>query len=247
MGTVIAVASGKGGTGKTSLTSGVSTCLAALGKKVLCIDLDIGLRNLDISLGMTDRVLMDFTDIIEGRCTLERGAAEHPIIKDLHLLTAPISLPFTPIDEGGMITLLKEARREFDYILLDAPAGIGTGFRLATCNADRALLVSVSDMSTLRDAQRTSSELLKHMDTVHLIMNRVRPKLLRKMHTTIDDAMNTAGVPLLGVVPEDIYVTLAANKSEPLILSSRKGAATAYLNIAKRITGETVPLMKLIY
>ena len=245
MGTVIVVTSGKGGTGKTSLTGGVASCLAALGQKVLCIDLDIGLRNLDISLGMTDRALMDFTDVLEGRCTLERSAVEHPVIRGLYLLTAPVRPTPVAMDEEKMRAMLLQARQRFDYILIDSPAGLGSGFRLATCGADRAVVVSTNDSSALRDAQRTVVELGRRLDTIHLVMNRIQPKLLRRLRTTIDDAMDAAGLPLLGVVPEDSQVILAANTGEPLILFSRKGAALAYLNIAKRLMGQRVPLMKI--
>ena len=245
MGTVIVVTSGKGGTGKTSLTGGVASCHAALGQKVLCIDLDIGLRNLDISLGMTDRALMDFTDVLEGRCTLERAAVEHPVIRGLYLLTAPVRPSPASMDEDKMLAMLRTARTQFDYILIDSPAGLGGGFRLATCGADRAVVVSTNDSSALRDAQRTVVELSRSLDTIHLVMNRIQPKLLRRLHTTIDDAMDAAGLPLLGVVPEDSQVILAANTGEPLILFSRKGAALAYLNIAKRLMGQRVPLMKI--
>ena len=237
MGTVIVITSGKGGTGKTSLTGGAASCLAALGRRVLCIDLDIGLRNLDISLGMTDRALMDFTDVLSGRCSLERAAVPHPVIQGLHLLTAPLSPPREGLPEAAMRTLLDQARSQFDYVLIDSPAGLGSGFRLAVCGADRAVVVSTNDSSALRDAQRTVAELGKRLDTIHLVMNRIQP--------TIDDAMDEAGLPLLGVIPEDPQVILAANTSKPLILFSRKGAAIAYLNIAKRIMGERVPLMKI--
>lgn len=242
-GTAIVVASGKGGTGKTSLTGGIAACLARLERKVLCIDMDIGLRNLDISLGMSDRVLMDFSDVAEGRCTLDRAAVSHPDLPGLHLLTAPIRLPDS-VDERGIAALLDEARQQFDYILLDAPAGLDAGFRLAACAADRAIVVATNDASSLRDAQRAVDE-LNHIKQVHLVVNRVQPKLLRRLRTTIDDAMDTAGLPLLGVVPEDPKVVLAANRGKPLILTGRRGAANACLNIAKRIEGHRAPIMRI--
>ena len=242
-GTAIVVASGKGGTGKTSLTGGVAACLARLGRRVLCIDMDIGLRNLDISLGMTDRALMDFSDVVEGRCPLARAAVSHAELPTLFLLTAPLRLS-DGLTAQGMAALLNTARAQFDYILLDAPAGLDAGFRLAACAADRAIVVATNDTSSLRDAQRTVGE-LGHIQTVHLVMNRVQPKLLRQLRTTIDDAMDTAGLPLLGVVPEDKQVILAANQGKPLILSGRRGAANAYLNIAKRLEGQRVPIMRI--
>ena len=203
MATVIAVTSGKGGTGKTSLVGAVGSCLAALGHSTLCIDMDVGLRNLDLTLGLSDRALMDFTDVVESRCSLEKAVVEHPEIRDLFLLTAAFSLP-TGIPEEAMRDLLRQARVLYDYILLDAPAGLGEGFRLAVCGCDRAIVVSTTDASALRDAQRAVSELSRlGVEQIQLVVNRVQPKLLRKLHTTIGDAMDTAGLPLLGVVPED--------------------------------------------
>ena len=192
MATVIAVTSGKGGTGKTSLTGAVSSCLAALGHRTLCIDMDVGLRNLDLSLGLADRALMDFTDVLQGRCPLERAAVEHPDIQGLFLLTAPLTLP-EGLTEAAMRDLLRQAKEQYDYILLDAPAGLGPGFRLAVCGCDRAVVVSTSDASALRDAQRTVSEIGSRVERIHLVVNRVQPKLLRRLHTTIDDAMEKYG------------------------------------------------------
>ncbi len=241
MGTVIAVTSGKGGTGKTSVTGGVASCLARLGKSVLCIDMDIGLRNLDISLGLSDRALMDFADVAMGNCPLARAAVTHPDLPGLSLLTAPMTLP-PSVTAGSIRALLRTARDRYDYIMIDSPAGLGPGFRLAVCGADRALVVATNDASSLRDAQRTVEE-LSHLRQVHLIMNRIQPKLLRQLRTTIDDAMDAAGLPLIGVIPEDRRVILAANLGRPLILEGRRGAANACLNIAKRIEGHRVPIM----
>lgn len=242
MSTSIAVTSGKGGTGKTSFTAAVGSCLAALGQRALCVDMDIGLRNLDIALGMSDLSVMDFTDVIQGRCALERAAVEHPKIPGLFLLTAPLTLQGY-ITREQMAELMAQAKERFDYILIDCPAGLGDGFQLASGAVDRAVVVSMTDPSALRDAQRTVMELSPKLETLHLVMNRVQPKLIRKLHTNIDQAMNAAGLPLLGVVPEDPKVTLAAGAGTPLILAAHKGAAVAYLNIAKRIMGRQVPLM----
>ena len=244
MSTVIAVTSGKGGTGKTSLVGAVGSCLAALGYPTLCIDMDVGLRNLDLSLGLSDRALMDFTDVVEGRCSLERAVVEHPEIEGLYLLTAPVTLPRN-LSEEAMKALLRQAKEHFEYILLDAPAGLGLGFELAVCGCDRAIVVSTTDASALRDAQRTVTELLRRVENIHLVVNRVQPKLLRKLHTNLDDAMDAAGLPLLGVVPEDSSVMLSANQGIPLILNSNRGAAVGYRNIALRITGRRVPVMRM--
>lgn len=244
MGTAIVITSGKGGTGKTSLTGGIAAALSKLGKSVLCIDMDIGLRNLDISLGLNDRALMDFTDVAEGRCPLSRAAVQHPNLPGLFLLTAPMTLSPT-LKKEDVRALLNTARTYYDYILIDSPAGLGTGFQLATCGADRALVVATNDATSLRDAQRTVSE-LDHIRQVHLIMNRIQPKLLRRLRTTIDDAMDAAGLPLIGVVPEDPQVILSANLGQPLILSTgRQGAATACTNIARRLDGQRVPIMRI--
>ena len=243
MGTVITVTSGKGGTGKTTVTGGVASCLARLGKTVLCIDMDIGLRNLDISLGLSDRALMDFADVALGNCPLARAAVSHPDLPNLSLLTAPMRLP-PHVTAGSIRALLRTARARYAYIFIDCPAGLGPGFQRATCGADRALVVATNDASSLRDAQRAVEELYR-LRQVHLVMNRIQPKLLRELRTTIDDAMDAAGLPLIGVIPEDRRVILAANMGRPLILEGRRGAANACLNIAKRIEGYRVPIMRI--
>lgn len=245
MGQAIVITSGKGGTGKTSLTGGVASCLAALGKTVLCLDADIGLRNLDLSLGLSDRALMDFTDVIKGRCSLSAAAVRHPQLPNLALLTAPVRLSPGSISTEEMRALIWEIRDQYDYCLIDSPAGLGSGFRLAACGADRAIVVSTTDASALRDAQRTVTELKNTLSPIHLVVNRVKPRLLRQLKTTIDDAMDAAGLPLLGVVPEDVAVTVSANRGVPVILAERKGAALAYLNIARRLEGQRVPMMRL--
>ena len=242
MGTVIAITSGKGGTGKTSVTGGIAASLALMGRNVLCIDMDIGLRNLDISLGLSDRALMDFSDVALGRCPLARAVVEHPDLKGLSLLTAPMTLPASLTAEK--VTSLLNSAAEYDYILIDSPAGLGAGFRLATCAVDRAIVISTNDASSLRDAQRTVAE-LEHLKQIHLVMNRIQTKLLRKLRATIDDAMNAAGLPLIGVVPEDPQVILCANLGLPLTTRGKRGAALACWNIAQRLEGNRVPIMRI--
>lgn len=246
MGQIIAIVSGKGGTGKTSFTAAVSTALAQMKYRTLCLDCDIGLRNLDIALGLTDRTMMDFSDVIAGRCSLEEAVVRHPKLPNLYLLTAPVYVKAQQIPEEGMRQLLEEIRQSFDFCLIDAPAGLGQGFHLATDRADRAVVVSTSDNTSLRDAQRAVLE-LGHLPRgqVHLAINRIQKKVLRQLHQTIDDAMDTAGLPLLGVIPEDPAVPLAANRNLPLLLTAEDHAAKAYRNIAARLTGQRVPLMKI--
>ena len=243
MGISIMITSGKGGTGKTSLTAGVASCLAALGHRVLCIDLDIGLRNLDLALGLADLAVMDFSDVMDHRCPLLTAVTAHPDIRGLYLLTAPLVLDDP--DPVRFKALVDDARDCFDFIFMDSPAGLGGGFQLAMAAADRAVLVSATDPAALRDAQRTVAELLPQVKELHLVMNRVQPKLIQKLRTSIDSAMDTAGLPLLGVVPEDPNVTVAAASGEPLILMTCQGAAPAYLNIARRLLGRKAPLLRL--
>ena len=244
MGIVIVVTSGKGGTGKTSITAGISGSLALRGHRVLCIDMDIGLRNLDISLGMSDRALMDFSDVALGHCPLERSVVVHPLIPNLSLLTAPMTLS-PSLSTYAVSQMIETAKALYDYILIDCPAGLGSGFHLATCAADRALVVATNDASSLRDAQRAVTS-LSHIPTVHLVMNRIQPKILRALGATIDDAMDAAGLPLIGVVPEDKNVMLCANFGRPIaLIKQRKGAPYACRNIAQRLEGIRVPIMKI--
>lgn len=246
MGQTIAVVSGKGGTGKTSFTANIGMALACLGRRTLCLDCDVGLRNLDIALVMTDRAVMDFTDVIEGRCSLEEAAVSHPQQKNLFLLTAPAKFGVEDIDKRGFQKLFRKITRQFDYCLVDAPAGLGAGFQLAISGAGRAVVVTTTDASSLRDAQRTVMELESFpRDRLHLVVNRCRKKLLRSLHQTIDDAIDTAGAPLLGVIPEDETMPLYAGRGIPLLLTNNDCAALAYRNIARRIDGQRVPLMKI--
>ena len=247
MGETYAIVSGKGGTGKTSVCAGIASALAEQNRKVLCIDCDVGLRNLDLALGLTDRALMDFSDVAQGRCPLGAAVVEHPDLPGLFLLTAPVRSRRPPVTEEQMAQLLREVRERFDYCLLDAPAGLGTGFLLATAAADRCVVVTTTDASSLRDAQHTVMELERFgTGKLHLVVNRVRKKLLRSMHATIDDAIDKAGLPLLGVVPEDDALPLSLNRGVPLLLSdSQSAAASAYRNIAKRIQGQRTPLLRI--
>ena len=246
MGKIIAVVSGKGGTGKTSFTANVGLALAALGCHTLCLDCDITLRNLDLALGLSDRALMDFTDVIAGRCTLEDAVVQHPKYPKLHLLTAPLSARPMPVASEQMKALLDRIRQTYDYCLIDAPAGLGMGFHLASDYADRAVVVTNTDASSLRDAQHTVMELNRFpAGALHLVVNRVRKKLLRQLHATIDDAIDKAGLPLLGVVPEDDALPLCMNRGIPILLADGLGAAAAYRNIAKRLQGERVPLLRI--
>ena len=242
MGETIAVLSGKGGTGKTSVCAGLATALAQDGKRVLAIDCDMGLQNLDISLGMSDSGAISFLDVCGGHYTLEQ-AAVHPGFPKLRFLTAPVYHRAGCVDLDAFRRMLRRAREEFDYILLDAPAGIDSGFELAAKFAERILLVTLADPAAVRDASRAGARLeLMGKTEVRLIVNRVNPKLFSTMSITVDDVMDDAGLPLMGVVPEDRNVTLAAAFGKPLIVYTKRGASRAIMAIAQRLQGRKIPL-----
>jgi len=245
MGQIIAVVSGKGGTGKTSFVSHVGLYLARLGNRVLCLDCDIGLRNLDIALGMSDCAVTDFTDVLEGRYSLKEAATAHPIQKNLYLLTAPSTLK-KPIEAAAFARMVEQIRRSFDYCLIDSAAGLGSGFQLSISRCDRCVVVTTTDPTSLRDAQRTVME-LGHLRNgrVHMVVNRCKKKLLKQLRQTIDDAIDTAGLPLLGVVPDDDDLPIALGRGVPLLFMYNRCASAAYENIARRLTGEKVPLMRI--
>ena len=242
MGELIAVLSGKGGTGKTSVCAGLSTVLARMGHKVLAVDCDMGLQNLDISLGLSDSGAISFLDVCEGGYSLSQ-AAKHDRFETLAFLTAPLNRTAESVDADSFRDMVRSAKREFDYIFLDAPAGIDAGFELAAKFADRCLIVTGADPAAIRDAARAAQrlELMGKCD-VKLIVNRVSRKLFSTMSVTVDDVMDHAGLPLIGVVPEDQNVTLAAAFGAPLITYTNRGAAKACEAIAKRLEGRRVPL-----
>ena len=244
MGELIAVVSGKGGTGKTSVTAGISTALARVGNRILCIDCDAGLRNLDISLGLADSCPLSFVDVMDGNYPLS-SAAIHPKFRSLRFLTAPVNLQAQDIDISRFGAFLNAARQQFDYIFLDAPAGVDAGFRLAATYADRCVVVTGPDPAALRDAAATGQKLeLMGKRHVRLVVNRVQPKLFKAMGATVDDLMDETGLQLLGIVPEDANVTLAAAGNAPLLAHApRSAAAKACVRIARRIQGlpESIP------
>ena len=242
MGELIAVLSGKGGTGKTSVCAAVTTALARMGHRVLAIDCDMGLQNLDISLGLSDSGAISFLDVCEGGYSLSQ-AAKHGQFESLSFLTAPLNRTAESVDPEQFRDMVRAAKREFDYIFLDAPAGIDAGFELAAKFADRCLIVTGADPAAMRDAARAAQRLeLMGKSDVKLIVNRVSRKLFATMSVTVDDVMDTAGLPLIGVVPEDQNVTLAAAFGSPLITYTNRGAAKACEAIAKRLEGRRVPL-----
>lgn len=243
MGELFAVLSGKGGTGKTSVCAGIATALAEEGNRVLCIDCDVGLRNLDISLGLSDCGALSFLEVCRGDYPLS-GTTKHPAYPTLSFLTAPMNCPVEQIQPNTFQELLRQARQEFDYIFLDAPAGVDAGFRLVSGVADRFLLVTGSGPAAVRDAFRVGDllELMGKRD-VRLIVNRVDREMLSTVRMTIDDVMDNAGLPLCGVVLEDPNVTLAASFGQPLLkYAKRSPAAKACRKIARRLQGFREPI-----
>lgn len=242
MGELIAVLSGKGGTGKTSVCAGVACALAVSGEKVLCIDCDVGLRNLDIALGLSEVGALSFLEVARGDYSLDM-ASQHPVYPGLRFLTAPMNCPADSIDRSAFGALLEQAAQQFDYVLLDAPAGIEAGFSLAARFADRILLVTGPDPAAVRDAARAADVLeLMGKTNIRLVVNRINQKMAAALNITVDDIMDRAGLPLLGVVPEDESVILAAAFRQPLLGYTRKGAAAACRRIARRIRGMSVPI-----
>ena len=242
MGECIAVLSGKGGTGKTSVCAAVCTAMARDGYKVLAIDCDVGLQNLDISLGMSDSGALSFLDVCGGDYDLSQ-AAVHPQYPNLHFLTAPANRSADHVDQDAFGSLIARARQEYEYIFLDAPAGIDSGFQLAARFAQRIIVVTLADPAAVRDAARTGQVLeLMGKHDVRVVVNRVNKKIFSTMSVTVDDVMDTTGLPLLGVVPEDPNVTLAAAFGHPLIQYTNRGAAKVCSAIARRIQGLSVPL-----
>lgn len=245
MGQVLAVISGKGGTGKTSVCAGVAGCLCMEGSRVLCIDADLGLRNLDISLGMASEASVCFLDVIRGDYTLEQ-APRAAGLPGLQLLTAPAFVRPDELDAEAFGRLLSEAKERFDWVLIDAPAGIGAGFDLAVRFADELMVVCLADPASQRDAAAAAEIALKKRDVpAKLVVNRVSPKLFRRMNATVDDIMDGVGLPLLGIVPDDADVTLAAVEGKLLCQYTFQGASLACLHIARRLLGQRVQLMKI--
>jgi len=243
MGIIVSVASGKGGTGKTTTVAAISSCLAALGHKTLCIDFDAGLRNLDLALCMSDFAVADFLDVVSTRQDLMEACHESPLIPNLFFLAAPQICGAEELANLNIKPMLDEVRREFEYCIIDAPSGIGIGFQMANSEADMTIIVTTGELPSMRDAQRAASA-ARDMGVcdLRLLVNRVLPGNFKKIRTTIDDVIDTVGARLIGAVRDDESVFLALHKNIPLVLYKKRRAAHDFLDVARRITGEDIPL-----
>ena len=243
MGMVITVSSGKGGTGKTTAVAALSSCLAVLGYRTLCLDFDSEMRNLDIALGMTDFAVMDFMDVVSGRVELTAACSESPKIPNLFFLSAPNDAVPDETNLAALIEMFDTIRENFDYCLVDAPPGISSGFKLAHCNTDMSIIVTTGELPSMRDATRTASVVRDiGITNLRLLINRVMPKKFKLMQTTVDDVIDITGVRLLGLIAEDKVVFRALHKGLPLVLYDKRKSAYDFLDAARRITGEELPL-----
>ena len=246
MSEVIVITSGKGGVGKTTTTANVGTGLAKEGKKVVLIDTDIGLRNLDVVMGLENRIVYNLVDVIEGNCRLKQALIKDKRYPNLFLLPSAQTRDKDAVTQEQMVALTAELKEEFDYILLDCPAGIEQGFKNAIAGADRSIVVTTPEVSAVRDADRIIGLLeANEIGTIELVVNRLRPDMVRRGDMmSSEDVVEILAVDLLGVVPDDENIVIATNQGEPLV-GNNTLAGQAYENICRRVTGEEVPFLDL--
>ncbi|MEG1459268.1 MAG: septum site-determining protein MinD [Acetivibrio sp.] len=246
MGEVIVITSGKGGVGKTTTTANIGTGLAKLDKKVVLIDTDIGLRNLDVVLGLENRIVYNLVDVVEGNCRIKQALIKDKRYPNLYLLPSAQTRDKTSVSPEQMKKLADELRDEFDYILMDCPAGIEQGFKNAIAGADSALVVTTPEVSAVRDADRIIGLLeANEIKNTHLIVNRLRNDMVKRGDMmSADDVVEILAINLIGVVPDDENIVVSTNKGEPLV-GDESLAGQAYMNICRRIIGEEVPLLDL--
>ena len=242
MGEVIVITSGKGGVGKTTTTANLGASLAEARKKVVLVDTDIGLRNLDVVMGLENRIVYDLVDVVEEKCKLRQALIKDKRFDELFLLPAAQTRDKNAINEEQMKELTNKLKEEFDYVLIDCPAGIEQGFKNAVAGADRAIVVTTAEISAIRDADRIiglleSSEIKNPV----LIVNRLRPAMVKKGEMMdVDDIVDLLSIDLIGVVPDDEYIITQTNKGEPVIQNRKAPSGKAYLEIAKRVLGENI-------
>lgn len=247
MGESIVITSGKGGVGKTTTTANLGMGLAMKHKRVVLVDADIGLRNLDVVIGLENRIVYDIVDVVEKRCKIKNALIKDKRVEGLYLLPAAQTRDKTAVNPEQMRALISELKQEFDFVLIDCPAGIEHGFKNAIAAADKAIVVTVPEVSAVRDADRIIGLLLANdVPNIQLIINRLRKDMIdRGDMLDIDDTLEILSVELLGIVPEDEQIIRASNVGEPVVLEHKSPAGVAYLNISRRLLGEQVPFMEL--
>lgn len=246
-GRAIVITSGKGGVGKTTTTANLGTGLALLGRKVVLIDADIGLRNLDVVMGLENRIVYDLVQVIEGQCKLHAALIRDKRVENLHLLPAAQTREKDAITPEQMVALIDELKAEFDYILIDSPAGIEHGFRNAIAGADSAIIVTTPEVSAVRDADRIIGMVESYdIREPYLIVNRIRPEMVQRGDMLgIDDVIDILRIKLLGIVPDDQEIIVSTNRGEPVVFDRRTRSGQAYHNICRRIEGDEVPYMSM--
>ena len=246
MGEVIVITSGKGGVGKTTTAANIGTGLAMLDKRTVVVDTDIGLRNLDVILGLENRIVYNLVDVINGNCRLKQALIKDKRHPELFLLPSAQTKDKSAVSPEQMIKLTEELREEFDFVLLDCPAGIEQGFANAVAGANKAIVVTTPEVSAIRDADRIIG-LLEAQDLrdISLVINRIRPDMVKRGEMmSVDDVQEILAVPLLGILPDDEQVVIATNQGEA-IAGSGSRAGEAFTNISHRILGESVPYLDL--
>ncbi len=247
MGEVIVITSGKGGVGKTTTTANLGTGLSLEKKKVVLIDTDIGLRNLDVVMGLENRIVYDLVDVIDGACRIKQALIKDKRYDGLFLLPAAQTRDKNSVTPEQMMKLCDELREEYDYIIIDCPAGIEQGFKNAIAGADRAIVITTPEVSAVRDADRIIGLLeASEIRDPLLIVNRVRQDMVKKGDMmSIEDIVDILAIKIIGVVPDDENIIISTNRGEPVVAEGKSLAGQAYRNITKRIIGEEVPLIDL--
>ena len=246
-GKVITVTSGKGGVGKTTTTANLGIALASLGQKVVCIDSDIGLRNLDVVMGLENRIVYDLVDAVEQRCRLSQAMIRDKRYENLFLIPAAQTRDKTAISPSDMVRLCDQLRGETNWIIIDSPAGIERGFRNALAPADQVIVITNPEVSAVRDADRIIGLVeSEEKGPAKLIINRINPGMVKRGDMlSAPDVVELLAVPLIGIVPEDEAVLVSTNHGQPVVLNEKSKAGMAFLNIGKRLMGEEVPWMEL--
>lgn len=247
-GRVIVITSGKGGVGKTTTNANIGTALARSGKKVVMIDTDLGLRNLDLLLGLENRIVYTIVDVVEERCKLKQALVKDKKNPNLCLLAAAQTRDKTAVTEEQLKSICEELKKDFDFILVDCPAGIEQGFQNAVAGASEAIVVTTPEMSAVRDADRIIGllESKEEIKSYRLLLNRVRPNLIKSNDMmSVDDVVDILSAQLIGIIPEDTGIITSTNKGEPIVNDEKSLAGQAYNNVARRIIGEDVPFLNL--